>query len=157
MYKSNLRWSNSSKPWPQWEQNLANVRQGLRKILLLLSGSALKQNSFFSGDRGLFRAEVQLLLWGMKSEYAGFTLERQELDCGLLTQMLLAPVYLCHFLHIVEASGLIPPQPPAEQSTSRRTPNPAELFCWLEREPNAGVSVKLIQSRCKIQWQVPQD
>lgn len=84
---------------------------------------------FFSGDRGLFCAEVQLLLRGMKSEYAGFTLERQELDCGLLTQMLLAPVYLCHFLHIVEASRLIPPQPPAKQSTSRRTPNPAELFC----------------------------
>lgn len=60
------------------------------------------------------------------------------------------PVHPCHFLHFLEVSKLADPppyapaHPPAEQSSSRRA-----LFRWLEREPGAGVSVKLIQSRCK--------
>lgn len=159
LFKSNPRWSRSSESWPYWEKSLASVGQGLGETLPLLSGSALKMNSSFSRDQGLLCAEAQLLLWGIKPDYTGFAPERLELGSGLITQtklLAMAPVYPCHFLCFVEASRLGDSSPYYPAIVSGRAEclqegsvNPADLFRWLEREPNAGVSLKLIQSRCK--------
>lgn len=63
-----------------------------------------------------------------------------------------APVYPCCFLPFVVVPKLGHSSlytPPVSYSPASTSVSPADLFHWLERESDAGVSVKFIQSRCK--------
>lgn len=72
----------------------------------------------FSRDTGLLCADAQLLLWGIKLDYAGFALERLELGSSLIPQTKLlatAPVYPCCSLpfFVVPKRGHSSPSTPA--------------------------------------------
>lgn len=74
--------------------------------------------SSFSRDTGLLCADAQLLLWGIKPDYAGFALERLELGSSLIPQTKLlatAPVYPCCSLPfvVVPKRGHSSPSTPA--------------------------------------------